>query len=988
VTETERDRLDDPSGAWRRWGPYLSERAWGTVREDYSATGEAWDYLPHDHARSRAYRWSEDGLGGICDDHQVLCLAFAFWNGADPILKERIFGLTGSEGNHGEDAKEYWWYLDSTPTHSWMRWRYLYPQRAYPYDELVAENHRRTKLDPEYELLDTGVLDGGRYFDIVADYAKAGPEDCCIRLRVRNAGPDPAPIHVLPTLWFRNNWSWGYGDPRPEIAASGSVVSASHVLLGSWQLAGDGSPVPLVCDNDTNERRLFGYAGAPYPKDGIADHVLHGTPTVNPTGRGTKAALWYRLQVPAGGTAEVRLRLARPPAADAAASAGLHGAAAAAAGGAAATATAPAAAGGAAAAATADAGGGAGAVAAAVAASAASAATFALASVCDPVAAAGAGLGSIDGQPVAVASPPIAVPPPAAAPPPPGTLPVPGVPRPPLDGAPAVAADSPSLDLGASFERCLAERETEADDFYAGVLPEHLSAERAMIARQAFGGMLWCKQLYHYNVAHWLDGDPGQPLPPAQRKTGRNAAWGHLNTLDVMSMPDGWEYPWFAAWDLAFHCITLAHVDAAFAKDQLELLARVWLMHPNGQLPAYEWAFGDVNPPVHAFAALKVFEIDGSRDYPFLEAMFVKLLMNFTWWVNRKDAAGNNVFEGGFLGLDNIGPLDRSAQLPCDGVLEQSDGTSWMAMFCLNMWEIALILAANDPVYEDMAMKFSEHFTYIAKAVYDQGLWNEQDGFYYDVLALDSGERVPIRVHSLVGLIPLAATTTLSTTTLDRLPWFAAHFRWFLSHQPELAIFVGRTNQIGDGTGRLFSIVDPDRLERLLTRMLDENEFLSPHGLRSVSLIHRDHPFRIEVAGIDASVDYEPGESTSGLFGGNSNWRGPIWFPINYLLVESLRRFHRYLGDDFTVEMPTGSGRRCNLREVAAALADRLIGIFCDDEHGRRPVFGPYELFQTDPSLHDSLLFHEYFHGDDGHGIGASHQTGWTGLVANLIIEP
>jgi hypothetical protein len=858
VPGAELSRRDDP--AWRSWGPYLAERAWGTVREDYSAPGTAWEYFPHDHARSRAYRWNEDGLGGMCDDHQRFAFAFAFWNGQDPILKERVFGLTGNEGNHGEDAKEYWWYLDSTPTHSYMRWRYLYPTQAFPYNELVAENRRRSKHDPEYELVDTGVLDGGRFFDISAEYAKASPEDYCVRLAVRNAGPEDAVLHVLPTLWFRNDWTLGYGDPRPEIVTEGGVLRATSAKCGDLVLAGDGAPVPLVCDNETNSQRLWGVPGTPYPKDGINDHVVHGAATVNPEGRGTKAALWYRLQVPAGGSAELRVRLSRPP------------------------------------------------------------------------------------------------------------------------------ADGSALDLGPGFERCLAERKAEADEFYAGVLPATLDPERAMVARQAFAGMLWCKQLYHYNVAHWLDGDPGQPPPPASRREGRNREWRHLNTLDVMSMPDAWEYPWFAAWDLAFHCVTLAHVDPQFAKDQLVLMAQVWMMHPNGQLPAYEWAFGDVNPPVHALAALKVFEIDGGRDFDFLERVFMKLLMNFTWWVNRKDAAGNNVFEGGFLGLDNIGPIDRSAALPVDGILEQSDGTSWMAAFCLRLWEMSLRLAENDPVYEDMAIKFAEHFTYIADAMYEQGLWDDDDGFYYDVLALSDGRRLPLRVRSLVGLIPIAATTTLGRTTIDRLPRFAANFHWFLEHQPRLSVHISHTNEINGDEGRLFSIVDPDRLRRLLSYMLDENEFLSPYGLRSVSRYHRDHPFHLGVAGVDASVDYEPGESTSGLFGGNSNWRGPVWFPINYILIQSLRSFHHYLGDDYTVEMPTGSGRHLDLGQVADELADRLVRIFLDDAQGRRPVFGPYELFQHDRSLHDGVFFHEYFHGDDGHGLGASHQTGWTGLVANLIL--
>ncbi len=859
MTDAERARLAEPGTDWRRWGPYLSERAWGTVREDYSAGGEAWDSFPHDHARSRTFRWSEDGLGGISDDQQHLCLAFAFWNGEDPILKERIFGLTGNQGNHGEDAKEYWWYLDSTPTHSWMRWRYLYPQAAFPYQDLLDENHRRGKLDPEYELLDTGILDEDRYWDITADYAKAGPDDLCIRLTVRNAGPDEATLEVLPTLWFRNTWSWGIDDTRPAIAATDGRLVAEHHALGEMILTGDGSPDLLFCDNETNTRLLWDSPTGPaYPKDGINDHVVSGTDTVNPLHAGTKAAFRYRLTLAAGAGTEIRLRLG------------------------------------------------------------------------------------------------------------PGT-------------------DKASANLRRSWAEVMETRKQEADDFYAALTPDDATADEAEVMRQGFAGMLWGKQFFHYDVERWLDGDPAGPPPPEARKTGRNSAWRHLNNHDILSMPDPWEYPWFAAWDLAFHCVTLAHVAPAFAKAQLLTLCREWYMHPNGQLPAYEWAFGDVNPPVHAWAALRVFEIDGSTDYEFLRRIFGKLLLNFTWWVNRKDAAGNNVFEGGFLGLDNIGPIDRSAQLPVDGILEQADGTAWMAMYSLNLLEGALVLARHDPVYEDMAVKFFEHFAYIAQALFDQGLWSEEDGFFYDVLKETTGTSIPLKVRSVVGLLPLCATATLDATTMEGLPWFTEHFEWFVTHKPQYADMIARPHDLGPHIGHLLSVVDPERLRRLLQVMLDEKEFLSPHGLRALSQAHRDQPFSIELAGMVDTVDYEPGESTSGLFGGNSNWRGPIWFPTNYLLIESLRRFHHFLGDDFTVECPTGSGIHLTLAQAADELTRRLVAIFLDDPDGRRPVFGPYEKFQTDPALHGMIPFHEYFHGDTGQGLGASHQTGWTGLVADLI---
>jgi hypothetical protein len=857
MADAERRRLSTDGRNWKRWGPYLSERAWGTVREDYSAEGDPWASFPHEHARSRTYRWNEDGLAGICDEPQMLCFALAFWNGRDPILKERIFGLTGEEGNHGEDAKEYWWYLDSTPTHSYMKWRYLYPQLEFPYAQLLTENRRRGRLDPEYELIDTGVFAEDRYWDIVAEYAKASPDDICIRIQVRNAGPDQETIEVLPTVWFRNTWSWGIDDHRPRLVGTDRGVEAEGYRFGRMMLAGEGKPDALFCENESNAKRLWGLTGStPYPKDGINDHVVNGLSTVNPERTGTKAALRYRLTVPAGGTATLRLRL-------------------------------------------------------------------------------------FDG-----------------------------------DG-----------DLGESWETTFKARKREADRFYASLTPPGAGDDVAMVLRQALAGMLWTKQLYHYDVERWLDGDPAGPPPPESRKQGRNAEWRHINNHDVISMPDKWEYPWYAAWDLGFHCVALAHLDPEFAKEQLILLCREWYMHPNGQLPAYEWSFGDVNPPVHAWAALEVFEIDGGKDFEFLERIMHKLLLNFTWWVNRKDSQGNNVFEGGFLGLDNIGPIDRSAQVPRGGYLEQSDGTAWMAMYCLNLWQISLILAEHDDTYEDLAVKFFEHFALIASAMYDQGLWDEADGFYYDILRLPGQAPVPLKVRSMVGLIPLFATTTLGRATMDRLPGFTARFEWFVRNRPQFSQVVGHANVLGQDEGRLFSIVDPDRLRRILAVMLSEDEFLSPFGLRALSRWHRDHPFEIQVDGMTARVDYEPGESATGLFGGNSNWRGPVWFPVNYLAIQALRVFHRYFGDGFTVEMPTGSGRKATLDDVANELAWRLIALFLNDRHGHRPVFGEYQKFQSDPAWHDMIPFHEYFHGDTGAGLGASHQTGWTGLVADLILR-
>jgi hypothetical protein len=856
MVSAERERLDQDPRVWRRWGPYLAERAWGTVREDYSPYGNAWEDLPHDHARSRAYRWNEDGLGGICDDGQRLCFAFAFWNGLDPILKERIFGLTGNEGNHAEDAKEYWWFLDSTPTHSWMQWRYWYPQREFPYADLVTENRRRSRLDSEYELVDTGVFDDDRYWDITADYAKAGPDDICIRLTVRNAGPEEATLHVLPTAWFRNTWSWGRDDRKPTVIAKDGALVAEHHSLGRVVLNGDGQPTTLVCENETNANRLWGVANSTaHPKDGIGDHVVNGAGTVSAEGIGTKGALWYVLTIAPGATAEVRLRLAP------------------------------------------DAG-----------------------------------------------------------------------------------------DLGTTFVRTMTARAAEADEFY-GELLGSLDLEAAMIARQALSGMMWTKQWFHYDVEQWLDGDPGGPPPPDSRRGGRNHEWRHLNNADVITVCDTWEYPWYATWDLAFQCVAIAHIDSGFAKDQLLLMCREWYMHPNGQLPAYEWAFGDVNPPVHAWAALRVFAIDGARDLVFLERVFQKLLLNFTWWVNRKDASGENVFEGGFLGMDNIGPIDRSAPLPVEGRLEQSDATGWMALFCLNMLEIALVLAEHrSPAYEDMCTKFLEHFSYIATAIHERGLWDDEDGFYYDVLRIGD-ERIPLKVRSMVGLLPLCAATTLAPRTLEALPRFAAHFDWFVENKRQFARHIDYRH-VREGTeGRLLAIVGPERLARILDRLLDEAELLSPHGVRSVSAHHRDQPFVLHLAGMDLSVDYVPAEGTTGLFGGNSNWRGPVWFPVNALVVDALRAYGRFFGDDYLVEHPAGSGRALPLDAVADDIADRLIALFREDPDGRRPVHGRYEKFHKDPGWHDAIPFHEYFHGDTGAGLGASHQTGWTGLVADLLLR-
>jgi hypothetical protein len=862
------------SGDWYRWGPYVSERQWGTVREDYSANGEAWDYLPHDHARSRAYRWGEDGLAGFCDVEQRLCLGLALWNGRDPILKERAFGLTGAQGNHGEDVKEYWWYLDAVPSHAWNTWRYHYPQGAYPYQELIDVNRSRDRYQPEYELIDTGAFAENRYWIVEVTYAKDGPDDLLMAIKVTNAGPDADTLHVLPTCWFRNTWSWDPDAPRPAMAATGgSSVAIEHPLCGELELladAGPGGAAPalLFCENETNVRRLYGVDGGPsYPKDGINDHVVGGAPTVNPEQTGTKCAYWYQVTVPPGQTAELRVRLR--PAGGQAVDTGVNAA------------------------------------------------------------------------------------------------------------------------FGTEFDQVVAARRAEADEFYAELTPGSASADEAMVMRQAFAGLLWSKQLFYFDVKRWLDGDPGQPTPPPERLGGRNARWRNFDAFDIMSMPDKWEYPWYAAWDLAFHCVALAHVDPGFAKYQLLLLCREWFQHPNGALPAYEWDFSDVNPPVQAWAALEVFAIDGGRDIGFLSRIFDKLLVNFAWWVNREDFEGNNIFEGGFLGLDNIGPLDRS-HLPVGGTLEQSDSTGWMAAYSIAMAAIATVLnQSRQRPATDLVLKFLEHFAAIRDALDGQGLWDEADGLYYDRLVTPSGQAVPVKVRSMVGLIPALAAVVIEEDDLRHSLSAGKQFADLLIREG-----LGEPEKLRDrgvlrgqpGEQRLLlSLAGPDRLQRLLAKLFDETEFLSPHGLRALSAHHRDHPYTIDVEGVQASIGYEPAESTTPMFGGNSNWRGPVWFPLNYLMITMLERYHRFFGSDYTIEYPTGSGRRLHLGEVAADLSGRLISIFTRGPDGRRPCFGGTELMQADPAWHDNLIFSEYFHGDNGAAIGAFHQTGWTGLVADLI---
>jgi hypothetical protein len=869
----------EKKGHWNRWGPYVSERAWGTVREDYSADGEAWGYFPHDHARSRAYRWNEDGLAGICDRHQYLCFALALWNGRDPFLKERLFGLSGPEGNHGEDVKEYYFYLDSTPTHSYMRYLYKYPQEAFPYSQLLEENQRRTKLDDEYELIDTGIFDQNRYFDVLVEYAKADAEDLLIRIHVSNRGPEQTQIHALPTLWFRNTWSWGRDDRRPSITSWGNkqeqsgvrTLIAQHWQLGEYALYCSGADDLLFTENESNRERLWGVSSpTPYVKDAFHEYVVKGNHSaVNPAGKGTKAAAFYTRTIDSGATITIDLHLASAPNAN--------------------------------------------------------------------------------------------------------------------------LLKSPF----ASFDSVLRQRQQEADDFYEVVLPNRLSSDEKLVARQAFAGMLWSKQYYHYVVTDWLGGDPNLPPPPQERWAGRNNDWKHAFSSDVISMPDKWEFPWFASWDLGFHCVALAHVDPHFAKEQILLMEREWFMHPNGQVPAYEWDFNGVNPPVLSLAAGAVFEIErlhsGPADYAFLERVFQKMLLNFTWWVNRKDALGRNIFQGGFLGMDNIGAFDRD-NLPPGYLLGQADGTSWMAAFAKNMLATALTLAEKDPNYQDLASKFWEHFVYIANSMNPRmssasSLWDEQDGFFYDHLISPDREPVPVRARTMVGFVPMFGASTVHADTFDRYPEFQSRREWFIQHRSDLIDSIEPMVVPGANNTLILGLVREDQLRRMLAYMLDENEFLSPHGVRAVSRYHKDHPLILNLAGQEYRLDYEPGESRTNLFGGNSNWRGPIWMPVNFLILLALRQYHLYYGDAFKVECPTGSGQLKNLDQVAHELARRLESIFLRDHEGNRPVFGSSVLFNTDPYWRDLIPFHEYFHGDTGRGCGASHQTGWTGLIAQILIR-
>ncbi len=903
---TENERLTQANRgeeAWRDWGPYVAERAWGSVREDYSADGDAWQSFPHDQARSRAYRWNEDGMGAFCDLEQTWCLGLALWNGVDPILKERMFGLSGPEGNHGEDVKEYWWYLDGTPTHSWNSWRYHYPQRAYPYEDLIETNARRSRADPEYELADTGIFDDGRYWVVGVDYAKAGPHDLLMRIEIENAGPDEATLDVLPTLWFRNTWSWGYDDgPKPELTAEDGTILGHSVRSGELRLSGDGQPETLFCENETNVRRLYGANDGPaYPKDGINDHVVTGADTVNPAATGTKGALHYSVTVPGGGSTVIRVRLTQTdPGTDPARPRR---------------------------------------------SSAASDPTPAPARTAAPASAA--------------ASTPSA--------------------------APASTPSAAPARVGEDFDTVIALRQSEADDFWSRLTPAGSSDDRAKVLRQSLSGLLWSKQFFHYNVQQWLDGDPGMPPPPPGRGKIRNGSWRHLNAHDVILMPDAWEYPWFAAWDLAFHCVTLAHIDPEFAKAQLVLMLREWYMHPSGQLAAYEWNFSDVNPPTHAWAALRVFELDGGRDFVFLARVFHKLLMNFTWWTNNKSDGSDNLYEGGFLGLDNIAPIDRSAIPPSVGTLEQADATAWMAMYALDLLAIALRLAARDTSYQDVAIKFVEHFLRIAASANSSGMWDEADAYFYDVLHTVDGQDIPLKVRSLVGLVPIVASIAYDDPRVERMPELRERVEWFLEHNPEMRDAVHTRND-GDNRTVQLALVSPERLQRVLTQVFDEKGLLSPHGIRGISAYHRDHPFTISVAGVEMSVDYEPGESTTALFGGNSNWRGPVWFPLNTLLIEALRSYGANSVDTVRVEFPLGSGSMLSTVEAADAIAERLIELFVPGPDGKRPSDARYPLLSSDPRWRDQLLFYEYFHGDTGQGLGASHQTGWSALVAHLIL--
>jgi hypothetical protein len=863
---------------WKKWGPYLSERAWGTVREDYSQDGTAWEYFPHDHARSRIYRWGEDGLAGISDRNQYLCFALALWNGRDPILKERLFGLTGKEGNHGEDVKEYYFYLDSTPTHSYMKMLYKYPQAEFPYADLVNQNKRRGYGDFEYELLDTGVFTDNHYFDVLVEYAKADQEDLLIKITVTNRGPEEAECHLLPTLWFRNTWQLGYqagpmGDvpdkpllQQVEGFENVAVVEARHPAAGTYHFYAKDAAELIFTENETNRERLYRQPNhTPFVKDAFHRYLVNGQQdAVNPARHGTKTAALYGVHLEPGQSKTIRLRLSNP------------------------------------------------------------------------------------------------------------------------------AHDTPF----SNFDKIFAQRQTEADEFYAATQIRQMSEDEQRVRRQALAGLLWSKQLYYYDIEQWLNGDPTFPPPPPSRRPIRNHDWEHLANFDLISMPDKWEYPWYAAWDLAFHCIPLVLVDPDFAKRQLVLMTREWYMHPNGQLPAYEWSFGDVNPPVHAWAAWRVYKIDakqsGTADRDFLEGVFHKLLLNFTWWVNRKDADGNNIFQGGFLGMDNISLFNRSELLPTGGHIDQSDGTAWMGAYCLTMLKIALELAVENRVYQDMATKLFEHFLRIAHAMTNCGgqghsLWDEQDGFFYDALHLPDGRLIPLKVRSLVGLLPLFAVETIEPDVLKTMPDFERRMHWFVNNRPQLSDHMACVDVPGVGQRRLFAILTREQLVRVLRRMLDEDEFLSDYGIRSLSKYYQTHPYSLQLNGQTHTIRYQPAESDSGLFGGNSNWRGPIWFPINYLIIESLQKFHHYYGDDLKVECPTGSGQMMTLGEVATELSRRLIHLFLRNGEGKRPIYGGQQILQDDPQWRDLVLFYEYFHGDNGAGLGASHQTGWTGLVAKLI---
>ena len=860
----------DPKTPWKKWGPYLSERQWGTVREDYSESGDAWNYFSHDQARSRAYRWGEDGLAGISDDRQLLCFALALWNGKDPILKERLFGLTNSEGNHGEDVKEYYFYLDSTPTHSYMKYLYKYPQSAFPYDDLVKTNKGRGRAQLEYELLDTGVFDGDRYFDVFVEYAKATPEDLLIQVTVANRGPEAASLHLLPTLWFRNVWSWVADAPRPVLRDTGGAIAASHPDLGEWSLAAEGASELLFTENETNSERLFGAANrTPFVKDAFHEYLVAGRKeAVNPERRGTKAAAHYELSIGPGESRTIRLRLSQ-----------------------------------------------------------------------------------------------------------------------------AASAGATRRAFGSAFETALQARRREADEFYGSVVPKSLDADAKNVMRQALAGMLWSKQFYNFDVDRWLE---ERGAGPAKRKRGlerRNDRWHHMYNADVLSMPDKWEYPWYAAWDMAFHVLALTLVDVDFGKQQLDLMLQERYLHPSGQLPAYEWNFGDVNPPVHAWATSFTYMLEkatrGRGDVEWLERSFHKLALNFTWWVNRKDRSGNNVFEGGVLGLDNIGVFDRSAPLPTGGYLEQADGTAWMALFCQSMLEIAIALTDEKPAYVDMTLKFIEHYLWIASSMLhagdEIGMWDEEDGFFYDVLRLPDGRGERLKVRSMVGLLPLCAVTVFDGHLVQDHPQLASRFQGFLRGRPELTAFIHDPMKVGHSGRRMGSILDETRLRRVLAKMLDEGEFLSEYGIRSISRHHEQHPFVFHVGANVYRVAYLPAESDTGMFGGNSNWRGPIWMPVNGLIIRALLQYYLYYGDDFKIECPTGSGKLMTLYQVAEELARRLGHIFLRDEHGRRAVYGAAQKFQDDPHWRDHLLFYEYFHGDNGAGLGASHQTGWTGILARLM---